>query len=379
MIKSFKVRIYPTKEQEALMWKHINCCRYVWNYMLALQEERYTNGEKHLSRFDMIKLLTLLKKDRTHDWLYEVSSMTLQIACSDLSEAYSRLFDKIAKKPRFKSKKNDKPSFGIDYQRFYFKTESLVKVPKLGDVRYKTDFNFPIGRGFKFSNPRISYKNNKWMLSFGMECENQAPCLTDKKVGIDLGIKELAVVAIDDEQLVFHNINKSKKMRTLNRQLKHTQRAISRKYQANKVGNKFVKTRNIERLEDKLRRLNVRISDIRENYSHQTTHKIVSMLPSRVTMEDLNVSGMLKNRHLSKAISEQCFYEFIRQMRYKCAWNGIEFVQANRFYPSSKTCSHCGSIKQDLKLSDRTFVCSDCGFTIDRDYNAAINLMRYEA
>ena len=254
-----------------------------------------------------------------------------------------------------------------------------MNVEKLGNVKYKADFDFPIGRGFKFINTCIRYKNQKWMLSFGMECENQAPCLTDKKVGIDLGIKELAIVAIDDEQLVFHNINKSKKMRTLNRQLKHTQRAISRKYQANKVGNKFVKTRNIERLEDKLRRLHARISDIRENYIHQTTHKIVSMLPNRVTMEDLNVSGMMKNRHLSKAISEQCFHEFIRQMRYKCEWNCIEFVQADRFYPSSKTCSHCGCIKHDLKLSDRTFVCNDCGFTIDRDYNAAINLMRYGA
>lgn len=347
--------------------------------MLALQEERYANDEKHLSRFDMIKLLPLLKKDGEHDWLYEVSAATLQIACSDLSEAHSRMFNKTAKKPRFKSKKKAKPSFGISSQNFYFKSEKRVNVEKIGDVKYKTSFDFPIGSGFKFSNPRISYKNNRWMLSFGMECENQAPDLTDKKVGIDLGIKELAIVAIDDEQLVFHNINKSKKMRTLNRQLKHTQRAISRKYQANKVGNKFVKTRNIERLEDKLRRLHARISDIRKNYIHQTTHKIVSMLPSRVTMEDLNVSGMMKNRHLSKAISEQCFNEFIRQMRYKCAWNGIEFVQADRFYPSSKTCSHCGCIKHDLKLSDRTFVCNDCGFTIDRDYNAAINLMRYGA
>jgi putative transposase len=379
VIKAFKVRIYPTKEQEASLWKHINCGRYVWNYMLALQQARYTNGEQHLSRFDLIKLLTLLKKDGEHDWLCDVSSITLQIACSDLSAAYNRMFNRAAKKPRFKSKKKAKAAFGICSQNFYFKNESQVKVEKIGYVKYKTDFNFPIGRGFKFSNPRISYKNGKWMLSFGMKCENQAPVLTDKKVGIDLGIKELAVVAIDDEQLVFHNINKSKKMRTLNKQLERIQRAISRKYQANKVGNRFVKTRNIEKLEDKLRKLHARISDIRENYIHQTTHKIVSMLPSRVTMEDLNVSGMVKNRHLSKAISEQCFYEFIRQMRYKCAWNGIEFIQANRFYPSSKTCSHCGRIKQDLKLSDRTFVCNDCGFTIDRDYNAAINLMRYEA
>lgn len=203
MIKSFKIRIYPTKEQEALMWKHINCSRYVWNYMLALQEERYANGEKHLSSFDMMNLLKPLKKDGEHDWLYEVSATTLKIACSDLSEAYKRLFGKTAKKPRFKSKKKDKPSFGIRSERFYFDTESLLKVEKIGNVKYKTDFNFPIGRGFKFINPRIKYEDCKWMLSFGMECENQAPCLTDKKVGIDLGIKELAVVAIDDEQWYF--------------------------------------------------------------------------------------------------------------------------------------------------------------------------------
>ena len=168
-------------------------------------------------------------------------------------------------------------------------------------------------------------------------------------------------------------------MRSLEHRIIHLQRTISRKYEANRVGKRYMKTNNILRCEDELRRLRARQSDIRSNYIHQTTHALVSMLPSRVVMEDLNVQGMMKNRHLSKAVQQQCFYEFFRQMQYKCAWNGIELVVADRFYPSSKTCSCCGTIKSDLKLSDRTYVCPHCGAVIDRDYNAAINLMRYAA
>ena len=168
-------------------------------------------------------------------------------------------------------------------------------------------------------------------------------------------------------------------MRELNKKTKRTQRAISRKYEANRKGKAYIKTKNIEKLETRLRNLHQRIANIRSNYIHQTTHTLVSMLPKRVVMEDLNISGMMKSKHLSKAIQEQCFYEFIRQMRYKSEWNGIEFVQADRFYPSSKTCSCCGSIKHDLKLKDRTYTCPECGVVIDRDLNAAINLSRYAA
>lgn len=155
------------------------------------------------------------------------------------------------------------------------------------------------------------------------------------------------------------------------------QRAVSRKYENNKAGNRFVKTNNIMKEEAKLRKLYARITNIRTNYIHQVTHTLVSKLPARVVMEDLNIRGMMKNWHLSKAIQEQCLGEFLRQVRYKCEWNGIEFIQADRFYPSSKTCSCCGEIKSDLKLSDRTYVCKSCGLVIDRDYNAAINLSRY--
>lgn len=379
MIKGFKIRLYPTKEQEAKMWQHIGACRFVWNYMLALQTERYENGEKYLSRFDMIKLLTPLKQQEEYGWLCGVSAASLQAVCSDLNEAYQRCFNHTANKPKFKSRKRSKAAYpiGRGCDRLWF-SESLASVEKIGKVKYRSDKSFPLGKGQKFTNPRVSYANGKWILSFGMECENQATVLSDEKMGIDLGIKELAVVAFGNEQFVFHNINKSKRVRSIKRRIKLLQRAISRKYEANKQGRKFVKTNNIERDEAKLRRLQARLANIRNNYIHQTTHKLVSLLPSRVTMEDLNVTGMMRNKHLSKAIQEQCLSEFIRQMKYKCEFSGIPFVQVSRFYPSSKMCSCCGRIKKDLKLSDRVYVC-ECGNNIDRDYNAAINLMRYEA
>jgi putative transposase len=216
------------------------------------------------------------------------------------------------------------------------------------------------------------------MLTFCIECDKQAVELNDYNMGIDLGVKELATVAYGDKSLVFHNINKSHRVRIIERNIKLLQRKIARKYRQNKQCNANNKTRNIEKCEEKLRRLFARLSNIRLNYTHQTTHALVTLLPKRVVMEDINVCGLMKNRHLSKAIYTQCFYKFIKQMRYKCEWNGIEFVQADRFYPSSKTCSCCGNVKSDLKLDNRTYVCSNCGSTIDRDLNAAINLMRYK-
>lgn len=377
MIKSIKIRLYPTKAQEELMWKHVHASRFIYNYMLALQNERYENGEKHLSAFDMNKLLTPLKKQDEFTWLNEVSNYMLCASCADLSDSFSRFFKKQSKHPRFKSRKKAKSNFPVRSNSLYFK-DGMSNIERVGKVKYKTDYDLPQGRGFKYSNARVSFKNGKWMLSFGIECENQVQELNDYSMGIDLGVKDLAVVSYGDDSLVFHNINKSKTVRTLKRNIKLLQRRISRKYEQNKQGNKFVKTRSIERCEEKLRKMYARLSNIRNNYIHQTTHKLVSLLPKRVVMEDLNVRGMMKNKHLSKDVQEQCFYEFIRQMKYKCEWNGIEFVQVDRFYPSSKTCSCCGNIKKDLRLSDRTYVCNECGFTIDRDLNASINLMRYE-
>ena len=377
MIKGFKVRIYPTKEQEDLIWKHIHASRFIWNYMLGMQIENYEAGGKFISAFNMNKLLTPLKKQDGFEWLDEISTTMLQRTCVDLAEAYKNFFGGSGF-PKFKSRKRTKSTLPVCCNRFYLEN-GCAQIQKLGRVKYKSDFSFPEGSRHKFSNVRLSFVNGKYMLSFGIECENQAPVLTNDSMGIDLGIKELAVVACGDKQLIFHNINKSKKVRDLNKHIRHVQRNISRKYEASrkKNGGRYEKTNNIRKEEDKLRKLQARKANIRQNYLHQTTHALVSMLPKQVVMEDLNVSGMMKNRHLSKAVQEQCFYEFIRQMRYKCEWRGIRFLQADRFYPSSKTCSCCGTIKKDLKLKDRTFVCPACGTVIDRDYNAAINLSRY--
>lgn len=380
MIKGYKIQIYPTKEQEQILWQHIGATRWMYNFMLTEQQRRYEIGEKHMSAFDMNKYVTVLKKMDKYTWLREVNSHSLYHACADVAQAYDNFFKKRGKYPRFKSRKRSKANFPLrDSGNPVWFEENYVRLPSIGKVRYKTDFDLPRGRGHKFSNPRISNRNGKWFLSFGMECENQAPALNDYSVGIDLGIKETAVVAYGDEQLVFHNINKSKKVRQLKKRMRHLQRSISRKYETNKQGNTFVKTNNIARQEDKLRKMYARFTGIRMNYIHQMTHQIVMLLPYRVVMEDLNVQGMMKNKHLSKAIQEQCVYEIIRQMKYKCEWSGIEFIQADRFYPSSKTCSNCGCIHKGLTLKDRTFICPECGFTIDRDYQAALNLSRYTA
>lgn len=220
MIKGFVIRLYPTKEQEELMWKHVGSARYIWNYMLSLQEERFKNGEKHLSTFDMINLLKPLKNDGEHEWLYDVSNTTLQRVCSDLSDAYARFFKKLAKKPKFKCRKSSEPKYPVRESIWFY--DIGVKIEKLGCVKYRSDFNFPCGRGKKFFNPRLKFDSGKWYLSFGMECENQAPELTDRAMGIDLGIKDLATVAFGGEKIIFHNINKSKRVRSLKKKIEHT-------------------------------------------------------------------------------------------------------------------------------------------------------------
>ena len=170
---------------------------------------------------------------------------------------------------------------------------------------------------------------------------------------------------------------KSKEIKRLKKSLKRKQRQCSRKYEMNKKGKEYVKTKNIIKLEKQIRLIHRRLSNIRLNYIHQITTKIVKTKPSRVVMEDLNIKGMMKNKHLSKTVAEQCLYDFKMKMKYKCEFYGIEFVEADRYYPSSKLCSCCGTIKKDLKLKDRIYKCS-CGLNINRDYNASINLSRYK-
>ena len=377
MIRTLKIRLLPTPEQEQMFWNHIGAARFIYNHMLAEQIRRREAGEKNMSEFDMNKLLTEMKQQDPYRWFFDVSARVLQRVCADLSEAYSNFFAHRTGFPKFKSKKKAKPAFPVadGVGKIWF-SKTHVQIQKIGKVAYQTNYDIPLGRECKFSNPRVQFvkASGKWILTVGVERESQAPVLTDKPMGIDVGVKDLAIVAFGDEQFVFHNINKSKRVRTLERKQRHIQRAISRKYCTN--GN-YNKTRQVQKYERILRDIHFRLTNIRSDYTHKTTHTLVSMLPQTVVMEDLNVSGMMKNRHLAKAIKDQCLYEFIRQTQYKCEERGIKFVQVSRFYPSSKTCSSCGAIKRDLKLSERTFVCPECGLRIDRDYNAALNLMRY--
>ena len=381
MIRSFKVRLFPTKEQEQMFYQHIGCCRFVWNYMVELQQKRKENEEKHLSRFDMIKLLTPLKKEEEYKWLNEVSNISLQITCTDLSKAYKSFFEKIAKYPKFKSRKCSTKSFPARADSIYFATDDLLNIEKVGKVKYKTDRTFPLGKGnVKVSNTRVKLVGKKWILTFGMECENQAPTLNGK-IGIDLGVKELAYCSHNGKPLVFHNINKSQRVRRLKSKLRHLQRNVSRKYDTNNrlrvYEDKWHKSNKIIKLEEQIAEVHRKLANIRNNYLHQTTHYLVSLNTEQITIEDLNVSGMMKNKHLSKAIAEQCLYEFRRQIEYKSEERGIKVVAVPRFYPSSKTCSCCGSYKKDLKLSDRIYKCEHCNSVIDRDFNAALNLERY--
>lgn len=381
MIRSYKVRIYPTKEQEILMNKHIDCCRFIWNYMLALNLEREELGLYPLSKFGMSGEITLLKKQPQYQWLNEVSRPSLDIICGDLAEAYERFFCKISRKPKFKKRAKAKRTFPVRYDRTYFKDEKYLVLPTIGKIKYKTDFKFEYGtKTLSVKNPRISNIGNKWILSFGLEIEKQDYNSNDFSVGIDLGIKDLAVVSYDNNKSkVYHNINKSKKIKYYKSKLKHAQRNLDRKYRKRKSENFYNKemSKNEIRELKKIQYLYRKLTNIRDNYIHQVTAEIVNMLPKRIVIEDLKVSKMLKDKRLSGEIQEQCFYKFRRYLTYKCEERGIELVIADKYYPSSKTCSCCGNIKKYLKLSDRTYICDKCGFIIDRDLNAAINLMNY--
>ena len=345
--------------------------------MIEVQKENYKNGEKYISKFSMIKLIPSIKKE--YDWLNEVSNISLQRICDDVNTAYQRLFKKISNYPKFKSKKKSKLSYPVRCDRFYFEN-GYVKVEKVGKIKYKADYkNLDFEQITKFNNVRISNENDKWILTFSIEYENQVLVEKNGNLGIDLGVGRLAVVSHNGKKLTYSNINKSKRVKQLKRKLKHVQKVISRKYEVgNKLNDKkYQKTNQILKYEKLLKRIYSKISNIRKDQRHKITRELVNLNPAVVIMEDLNVKGMMKNKHLAKAISEMGFNDFIYIMKYKCEKSGIKFIQANRFFPSSKTCSQCGCVHKGLKLSDRIFECPECGFTIDRDFNAAVNLSNY--
>ena len=369
MILAKKVRLYPSEIQEQRLWQSVGTARFIYNWTLARQEENYKNGGKFISDNELRKEITQLKKDEL-SWLNKVSNNVAKQAVKDGCDAYKRFFKGLSDKPRFKSRRKSRKSFYNDNWKLKVKEGKLVNIEKVGWI--KTNEQIPIG--VKYSNPRISYDNKYWYISVGIEEEEIQEKLTDVSLGIDLGLKELAVCS---NGKVYKNINKSYAVRKIEKRLKRLQKQVSRKYEQNKKGKEYVKTKNIIKLEKQIQQVYRRLANIRSNYLHKTTTSIVKTKPYRVVIEDLNVKGMMKNKHLSDAIRKQGFHEFKRQLQYKCKFRGIELVVADRFYPSSKTCSQCGEIKKDLKLKDRVYKCS-CGLSIDRDLNASINLSRYK-
>ena len=382
MIKTIKVKFCPNRKQETRMFQYAGASRFAYNWALAKEQENYKNGGKFISDADLRKEFTQRKKTEEYAWLNHVSNNVTKQAIKDACHAYKRFFKGLGKFPRFKSRKHSIPSFYQDNVKIKF-TDTHVKVEGFTDSKKKNKQKLNLiklaehgripAKNTKYTNPRIKYDGIDWWITVGIECEVSASVPNNHGVGIDLGIKDLAVCS-DGKN--YQNINKTQKVKKIEKKKRRLQRSISRKYEKNKKGECYCKTGGIRKSEKKLLKLNHRLTNIRQNYLHQTTSEIIKREPSFICMEDLNVSGMMKNRHLSKAVQQQCFGEFRRQIEYKAKWNNIPIMIADRFFPSSKLCSCCGNIKKDLKLSDRIYKCK-CGNMIDRDYQAAFNLKRY--
>ena len=382
MIKTIRVMLLPNNKQKTKLFQYSNTARFAYNWALGKEQENYKNGGKFIPDIDLRKEFTQLKKTEEYAWLNTVSNNVTKQSIKDACEAYKKFFKGLSRFPRFKSRKRSDPSFYQDNMKIQF-TDTHVKVEgfaaskkknkqKLNWIRLAEHGRIPV-ENVKYTNPRIKYDGLHWYITVGVEYEYTSDPPSKTGIGIDLGIKDLAICSDGNK---YQNINKSQKFKQLEKRKRRLQRSISRRYEKNKKGAFYCKTSNIIKREKELLRLNHRLTNIRQNYLHQTTSEIIKRKPSFICIEDLNVSGMMKNRHISKAVSSQKFYEFRRQIEYKAMWNNISVIIADRFFPSSKLCSCCGNIKNDLKLSDRIYKC-ECGNVIDRDYQASINLKRY--
>lgn len=382
MIKSIKVMLIPNNKQKTKLFQCFGVSRFAYNWTLGKQQENYKNGGKFISDNDLRKEFTQLKKTKEYEWLNRYSNNISKQAIKDACDSYKKFFKGYSKFPKFKSKKKSRPSFYVDNIKIQF-TDAHVKLEKISNSTKKNKVKLNwirlaekgrIPTDCKYSNPRVTFDGINFWISVGIEVEESTEVPTNNGVGIDLGIKDLAICSDNN---TYKNINKTKEVKRLKKKKRRLQRKVSRKYLTNKKGVCYYKTSNIIKLENQLLKLNHRLTNIRHNYLHKTTSEIINRKPMFIALEDLNVTGIMKNKHLAKAIQDQSFYEFKRIISYKANWNNIKIIEVPRFYPSSKTCSECGSIKKDLKLSDREYICLECGCVIDRDYNASINLMKY--
>lgn len=370
MFKSIKVQLKPNNRQRSLLFQCAGTARFAFNWAVARQEENHQNGGKFLTDNELRKELTALKHGELA-WLYKYSNSIPKQAVKDACNAYKLFFKKLAGRPRFKSRRRSRPAFHHDSMKLKV-TEKHVQLEKFGMVKLAEFGRIPTN--VKYVNPRVTFDGLHWWISVGIETSIvtlDKP--TSEPIGVDLGIKSLAVVSTGE---VFGNINRTKAVKKAGKRLRRLQRRVSRHYEKLKTKKINEKGKNLLKLEKQVNKTYQRLTNIRDNYAHQTTTKLVKTKPAYVVIEDLNVRGMMRNRHLAKAITQQKWRGFRHQVEYKCQLYGIQLVVANRFYPSSKLCSCCGRIKRDLKLSDRVYRCR-CGNIVDRDLQAAINLREY--
>ena len=371
--------LIPNNKQKTKLFQYANTARFAYNWALGKEQKNYKNGGKFISDGDLRKEFTQLKKTNDYFWLNNVSNNVTKQAIKDACEAYRNFFKGYTKFPRFKSKKHSVPKFYQDNLKIKF-TDTHIKVEGFANSKKKNKQKLNwirlaeygrIPTDCKYCNPRIKYDGLNWWITVGVECKPTNNILKTNGIGIDLGIKDLAICSDGNK---YKNINKTEKIKKLEKRKRRLQRSISKKYELNKKGGRYCKTSNIIKSEKELLKLNRRLTNIRHNYIHQTTSEIIQRKPSYITIEDLNVKGMMKNKHISKSVQQQCLYEVARQLKYKCSWNGIELRQVSRWYPSSKKCHECGYINKELKLYHRTYKCPICGYVEDRDYNASLNL-----
>ena len=375
MLKSFKTEINPTEEQKVKIRKTIGTCRFIYNFYLAHNKELHENGKKFMgsNQFRVWLNNDYLPRHPEYSWIKEAYSKAVTQAVNNGQTAFTRFFHHESAFPKFKKKGRS------DVKMYFVKNNPKdcrcerhrIHIPSLGWVRIKEKGYIPTTKdGYVIKSGHVSIKADRYYVSVLIEISNNKTTnISNEGIGIDLGLKDFAIVS---NGKTYKNINKSAKLKKLEKQLIREQRSLSRKYENLKEGESTQKT-NIQKQRLKVQKLHHRIDNIRTDYINKTIAEIVKTKPSYITIEDLNVKGMMKNRHLSKAVAAQKFYEFRTKLQAKCKENGIEVRVVDRWFPSSKTCHCCKNIKKDLKLSDRIFKC-DCGYIEGRDFNAALNL-----
>ena len=379
MFKTYYTEINPTEEQKTQIKKTIGVCRFVYNFYLARNIECYEKNKEFVSAKTFMKWLNneYLKENPEYNWIKDVSSKSVLKSVSNAEYAFKSFFKKRSRYPKFKkkNKSNVKMYFvRAEANRIIPCERHKIKIPTLGWVRIKEKGYIPTDNNTHvIKSGSIAIIAGRYFISVLVEEPDivNTSNYTDG-IGIDLGVNHLAVVS---NGVVFENINKTEKIKKMQTKINREQRKLSKKYQMSvkRCKNGDESKKNLEKQKIKVQKVYKRITNIRDDYINKCVNEVVKTKPQFITLEDLHISGLLKNGHLSKAIGDQKLGTFRYKLTQKAKWEGIEVRIANRFYPSSKICNKCGAIKTNQKLSERTYICS-CGYQNDRDLNASFNL-----